>query len=63
MKIDDANELSAFATNRNGFDVVRLERYVPSQIANEEHRKNLLTDAQWQTVINAIDEALKKLEL
>jgi hypothetical protein len=63
MHIGEANQEAAFGTNKNGYDVFKLERYLPVEIANEEHRQNLLTDAQWQKVIDAVDEVIKKLEI
>ena len=63
MSIGDADKETAFGTNKEGYDVFKLERYLPSEIADEEHRQNLLTDEQWKKVIDAVDEAIKKLEL
>jgi hypothetical protein len=63
MKIEDANEEVAFGANKNGYDVVKLTRYTNKDDLEPEHKKELLTDEQWQKVIDAVDEAIKKLEI
>lgn len=63
LKIGDACESAAFVENEHGFDVIRIERYRPSEIANNEHRLNLLTDEQWQKFINHVHEFLSHVEI
>jgi len=63
MNIEDDNKEVAFGTNRNGYDVFKLHRYREDEVTQFWHKENLLTDEQWQKVIDAVDEAIKKLEL
>ncbi len=54
--IDEANNVSAFITNEEGYDVAVLERV---------HRTALppmLTDAEWQSLINLINAAPAMLD-
>jgi hypothetical protein len=57
IKIGDCNENDAFLTNEDGFDVACLSRYTPTShgVGSDEHIAHLLTDKQWQELINSID--------
>lgn len=59
MIIEEANTESAFVTNKNGFDMCKIVRFTKDDNLPPEHE--LLNDEQWQKVIDAIDEAVKKL--
>jgi hypothetical protein len=57
LEIGDCNETDAFLTNEEGFDVACLSRYTPTShgVGSNEHIAHLLTDEQWQELINRVN--------
>jgi hypothetical protein len=57
LEIGDCNETDAFLTNEEGFDVACLSRYTPTShgVGSNEHIAHLLTDEQWQVLINRVN--------
>jgi hypothetical protein len=56
ISITEATEQAAFLTNANGYDVAVLRRVVP-QDSPETPANELLSDEQWQELINLIAAA------
>lgn len=56
IRIAEADTQSAFIGNIEGYDIAVINRILTS--GSPEHTKNLLTDDQWQDLVNVIDEAL-----
>lgn len=57
LVIGDANEHDAFLTNDGGWDVAILSRYTKLShgVGCDEHIPHLLTDDQWQSLVNKVD--------
>jgi hypothetical protein len=60
FEIGHANETTAFVENGNGFDVVKIQRVFASEVSATEHKKNVLTDDQWQKFVNYINSFLSE---
>lgn len=58
-EVDAINEDSAMLTGRDGFDKATIRRIMPSEVADPEFKAALLTDEQWQEMLNLIDAAPK----
>lgn len=62
MKIGDANSNAAFIENDGGWDVAVLKRIKQSDLSfNSELAQQLLTDTQWQTLVNLVDGFFRQL--
>ena len=53
LELTEANETSAYLTNPDGYDVAKIERYLPKELT-EEHAAHALTDEQWQGLVDLI---------
>ena len=62
LEISDCNETDAFIDNDAGWSVAILCRYTKLSrgVGCDEHVTQLLTDAQWQTLVDCVDACLKQ---
>lgn len=58
--VGEATPEAAFLTDETGHDIAVVNRLGPSQFTSE---RKPLTDAEWQKVIDIINEALKGKEI
>ncbi len=63
LRIADADQNKAFLGTREGYDVASLHRYAPADLSDTEHHKHLLTDDEWQLLINQVDAAPSMVSL
>lgn len=57
--IDEAVEAAAFITNEEGYDVAVLRRVIANEV--EHGRPTLLTDDEWQSLVNLVNAAPEML--
>jgi hypothetical protein len=62
LEIGDCNEHDAFIENDAGWDVAILSRYtkLSKGVGCDEHVPQLLTDEQWQALVDCVDACLKQ---
>jgi hypothetical protein len=58
--IGEAVEAAAFITNEEGYDVAVLRRVIANEVTDEQHK--LLTDDEWQSLVNLINAAPAMLD-
>lgn len=59
--VGDAHQEAAFLTGHDGYDKAVLRRVTARDVDDAEYKKSVVTDAEWQRIIDLIDAAPKTL--